>query len=725
MTGNQSIMTIANNCAVHRTAWLTGIKVSAGPAVALAGLLFLVPVAQAKTEGLNTRISAARNAKNPAIRAVRAAVARKHDEALKLAKPARNPVADKVIEWLYLRQKPSEAGYQRIMAFIKANPNWPARKHLYNAAERVLFAGQANPGLVIAHFRRRAPATVKGRLALAAAYLAKGNKKAARRHVLKSWYNPRLRTADKKIILARFSKLLTRANHEQRLWRLILAQQKTAAIRTAVLVSKRHVHAAKVAAALIARKSNATVLYKKLPSSLQRKIAMRYVYARYFRKTGDYARARALLLAAPVRHASLIDPQAWWIERRLIVRRSLALGTRAAWPQAYKLAGMHGYRKGKHFIEGEFLQGWIALRFMDNPARALKHFARILPAARSRTDKSRADYWLARAYLAYGAKAKADAYFRKAARTPTLYYARLALEALGNSRRRITIPRIRATKAQKAKVARHELVRAFQLVLAAGSARDARLFLWPMARSFRSKGELAAIAAMINRRAGAFMTVRFAKAAGAYGYDLDYWSYPRRALPRYKRIGRKVETALVYGLSRQESEFNLKARSGAGARGPMQLMPGTAKRIARRHKVAYSKARLAAGGSYNVMLGAAHLGELIDRFSGSYVLTFVAYNAGPRRVGQWIEAYGDPRNAGRDPVDWVESVPFTETRKYIKKVLQNVHVYRSLLAPSSMAAMSTDLARGTRPQISAAGVNQSKAACNGSAKSLSALIAGC
>jgi len=191
------------------------------------------------------------------------------------------------------------------------------------------------------------------------------------------------------------------------------------------------------------------------------------------------------------------------------------------------------------------------------------------------------------------------------------------------------------------------------------------------------------------------MAVRLAKASAAKNIDIDAWGYPIRALPDWKQIGKPVEKPLVFALARQESEFNPNAGSKVGAQGLMQIMPGTAKLIAKQHGIKHSPSRILEP-EYNVKLGAAHLGDLIADHGGSYVLTLVSYNAGPRRSREWIAEYGDFRTGAVDPIDWVESIPFQETRQYVQKVLQNLHIYRSRLAPKTVRPMTADLARGSR-----------------------------
>jgi soluble lytic murein transglycosylase len=219
------------------------------------------------------------------------------------------------------------------------------------------------------------------------------------------------------------------------------------------------------------------------------------------------------------------------------------------------------------------------------------------------------------------------------------------------------------------------------------------MFLYSIASRFKTVDEMNAAASVTQSLGGTTLSLKLAKLAGQFKVDIDSWGYPLRGMPDWKQIGKPVEKALVYGLARQESEFNPNAGSHVGARGLMQLMPGTAKLVARQYGVGYSAGKLV-DPHYNVKLGAAHLADLVEDFGGSYVLTLVAYNAGPRRASEWTAEFGDIRSGQVDPIDWVENIPFQETRQYVQKVMQNVHIYRSRLAPKTVRPMSADLKRG-------------------------------
>ena len=237
-----------------------------------------------------------------------------------------------------------------------------------------------------------------------------------------------------------------------------------------------------------------------------------------------------------------------------------------------------------------------------------------------------------------------------------------------------------------------------------------------------------AAADIVHGMGGTYMALKLAKVAGQFKVDIDSWGYPLRGLPDWKPVGKPVEKALVFGLSRQESEFNPTAGSRVGAQGLMQIMPATARLIARQHRIPYKSGMLTSNPSMNVQMGAAHLGDLVANHGGSYVLTLVSYNAGPRRAREWTEQFGDIRSGQVDPVDWVENIPFQETRQYVQKVMQNVHIYRSRLAPKTVRPMTADLKRGTPADANVASISPTAAPVKDSKdcdSALTSFLGGC
>jgi soluble lytic murein transglycosylase len=657
-----------------------------------------------------------------AVDAARAAFKGDYVRAGALAQRSGDQAAVKLVELLYLRDHYKDAGYSRIMAFLEVAPKWPLTETLRKRAEHELYADEASPQTVSAHFANRKPMTPEGALALARAKLAQGDQGAARQLVSSAWADEELDPGLESRVLKEFGGMLGEEDHRRRTANLIYAQDTNAAIRAAKRLSGTYVSAAKVAQALIRSAGGAEKQYRGLPSSVKQWAPVQYALARYYRKREATSQARAALANAPSGLTSPIATEAWWVEKRLVARQSLKPGQRDSWAAAYRLAKSHGFSKGPFLAEGEFLAGWIALRNLHDPSSALTHFGRLEAGADTRTDRARGAYWTGRAYAALGDKGAATSAYRRAAGTPTVFYGQLAREELGRAEQPISIGSGGASSGAQARIDNDEVMRAFRMVAAAGQKSELNTFVWSIANRFDSKDEMNAAADIVAKLGGPAVAVRLAKLSGQRGIDIDAWGYPTQALPSWRTIGKPVERALVYGLSRQESEFDPGAGSGAGARGLMQLMPGTARLIARQYRLSYAAGKLTGDPGYNVKLGAAHLGDLIADYNGSYILTLVAYNAGPRRAREWVAAYGDPRAGQVDPIDWIEHIPITETRIYVQKVLQNTHIYRSRLAPSTMRPMTADLKRGAPSDIAVASTTE---AGTSSCASIAALITGC
>ena len=630
--------------------------------------------------------------------------------------------AIKLVELIYLRDHGKDVGFQRIRDFQASAPKWPLAETMSKRAEQALFQNAEDPTIVVDYFQDRAPLTGEGHAALARALFAIGQNDEGKAALRRAWSKTDMDSDVEKRIAAEFSEKLSTGDHRQRLSRLICAQQANAALRHANRLGADGARIAKVGQALLRGVGGAEKNYLALPAALRNEPSLRYALARFYRRQEKYGKARAVLLDGPSTSVEMVDANAWWEERRIIARRSVGPAHRDSWSAAYKIASRHGLTEGEDAVDAEFLAGWIALRYNNDGQTALKHFARLHKLASSRTEKARGGYWLGRAYAALGNKSDATKAFRSAAQHSTIYYGQLAREqiGLGNTPEEIRGGEFSAGARQR--VESDEVIRAMRIMHQASGREYLQMFLWSIASRFDNTDDMNAAANIVHALGGTFWALKLAKAAGQFKVDIDSWSYPLRGLPDWQQVGKPIEKAMVFALSRQESEFNPDAGSRVGAQGLMQLMPGTAKMVARQYRLPYAVGKLKSDPAFNVKLGAAHLADLVNDFNGSYVLTLVAYNAGPRRAREWTDEYGDLRSQGVDAIDWVESIPFQETRQYVQKVLQNLHVYRSRLAPGTVRPMSADLKRG-RP--GAENVAQNPEPATSSCSGIASLITGC
>ncbi|OYX00342.1 MAG: hypothetical protein B7Z15_20400, partial [Rhizobiales bacterium 32-66-8] len=375
--------------------------------------------------------------------------------------------------------------------------------------------------------------------------------------------------------------------------------------------------------------------------------------------------------------AELPDAAEWWYEQRMLVRKLLDVGQPGL---AYQAAA--GYTNGPEgrLVEAYFHAGWIALSFLKDAAAAKTHFAAMVTLSTLPDSVTQANYWLARANLALGDQVGAQAAFAAAARYGTVYYGQLARAELGQAG--VDIRPLPDGQPSEALFNANEIVRAIRLLAANGQAKMAVPLLRHYGSSLKGGGELL-LAARLAQEIGAHpLAITIAGIADQRGAPLDPFNFPKGGVPDDAALA--ADRAAVYAIARQESMFQIDAVSSAGARGLMQLMPGTAREVARDVGVDYSPGRLVSDAAYNALLGSTYLGTQLARYDGSLVLAAAAYNAGPGNANKWIRAYGDPRAANVDPVIWVELIPFQETRLYVKRVLGNYLVYRERLGDSRM-----------------------------------------
>lgn len=549
----------------------------------------------------------------------------------------------------------------------KMLPNWPGMIALRKNSERALYRENPAPEIVVQAFGGSQPQTVEGVVILARSYVSRGDVKAARSVLSPFWRTEKLEAKDEADIIQEFGKLIPAADHRFRMERMFYADRVNSALRVAGLAGAQQLADAWAAAAR--GDKNAAKLLKAVPAA-QRSAGYFFAQAQYLRKQDKLSDAVAVMMKAPTDRSALVDPDAWWAERRVLSRELVDQGDMKT---AYRIVAAHAAESAANAADAEFHAGWYALRGLNDPNTAAKHFKRIADLAQGPMSLSRAYYWLGRAAEAGGPGSAKD-HFTRAAAYGTTFYGQLAGERVGRQILNIAHPQPSAT--ERRNFANREAVSAIKRLQEAGYERYADTLYRDLAGQLSSPGELALLAMMAEKQGNHFLALKVGKIAGARGIDVGALSHPLGVIPDTANISGSGK-ALAYAIARQESEFNIGAVSSAGARGLLQLMPGTARQLAKKAGMTFSQARLTTDAGYNATLGAAFLGEQLGRFDGSYVLTFAGYNAGPNRAAQWVAKYGDPRGKDIDAVvDWIERIPYTETRSYVQRVMENYEVYK-------------------------------------------------
>ncbi len=548
---------------------------------------------------------------------------------------------------------------------------WPGLNVLRDNSERALYRENPPARQVLAVFANSRPKTAEGAIVFARALLATGDRGRAEDVVRRLWRGDALDVDTESKILGEFSGLLRRSDHVRRMEMLLYRSRAGQAKRIADLAGAQSLYRAW--AAVIRRQSDAEALIGKVDAAWRSDPAYTFVRVSWLRDKDRYEEAARLLAAIPHDDDALVNPGQWWDEERIVSRGLLDRGD---FKTAYRLVADSVARSDVDKVDAQFHAGWYALRGLLQPVTAEKHFRRIVEISSSPLSLSRGYYWLGRSAEAGGPGRAAD-YYARAAAFPATFYGQLAAEKLGRKTLNVSYPS--PTPTERGSFADREPVRAIRRLEDVGYDWRAGIIYRALARELTKPGELAILTAMAERHGDDQLSLQIGKIAYARGVDCAALAFPIGAIPRDADISGSG-MALAYAIARQESAFNKAAVSAANARGLLQLLPTTAKRVAARHGMSYSKARLTEDAGYNATLGAHYLGEQIADFDGSYILTFIAYNAGPNRVPDWISRFGDPRGKPIDQVvDWIERIPFTETRNYVQRVMENYEVYKARL----------------------------------------------
>jgi soluble lytic murein transglycosylase len=608
-----------------------------------------------------------------------------------LQKSIGDPVARKLVEWVLLRSDNNTSDYARYAAFIGANPSWPSIGLLRRKAEAMLWQEQADPTYVRAIFAKDPPRTAKGRFALARALVALGDRAGAQAQVREGWRNEALSMDFEDEVLDTFKDLLTPTDHKVRMDMRLYAEDVDAGLRAASHAGPTAQAIAKAWAAVLRKAPNAKALLEAVPAEASRDLGFIFARAQWLRHEDKAAEAAELILSVPRDTAQPIDVDQWWVERRVLVRKLLDLGDAQS---AYRVARDAALpTKDSYRWDQPFTAGWIALRFLNDPSTAIAHFAKVAQGSSSPTTLARQGYWQGRAAEALGRKEDARGYYEAAARHGTAYYGQLARARLGYQDIVLRGPP-ELSPERRAAIAQLDVVRASELLYAVGDRDLVVPFVADLGERSTDIAALAELGEVAGRNQDARCMTLIGKPALARGYALEHYAFPTFGIPDYRAIGPAVDSSIVYSIARQESMFYQGDISTAKAMGLMQVTPEAGRETAKKFAATYDQKRLLSDSIYNVQMGAAELGDLLEGYRGSYIMTFAGYKAGRGRVREWISHFGDPRDPKVDPVDWVERIPFAETRNYVERVLENLQVYRVRLGGGPRLMIEADLHRG-------------------------------
>ncbi|MGE0044242.1 MAG: transglycosylase SLT domain-containing protein [Hyphomonadaceae bacterium] len=607
---------------------------------------------------------------------------------------ATDPLVRRTLQWRYAAAPEAPADFYDLSRALRELEDWPGRATMRQRAEQAIFDSGLSMGDRVAFLRGDGgPQTGDGRVALAQALRATGQNSEAVQLVRQAWRTEALSSRAEAVALAEFSGALSEDDHAARLDISLWRGERGAAQRLMPRVSAADRAVAQARIMLQTRpRRGVQAAVDAVPASRSDDPGLLYDRARYVRRAGRPEDAYQIALRIVPTQAPLAARDDIYDERRLYIGRAMRAGNRR---DAYRFANAHGMSSGEQFADAEWLAGWLSLRFLNQPREAAAHFAHLDENVSTPVSRARALYWRAEAARALGDTAEADQRLAEAARYDYVYYGQLAAARRGGVMR-LADNSPAPTQEVRQRFQQRELVRALRLISEFGTQREFEMIAYYLDDTLDDPAELELLGAMARESSYTRTALRTAKAGIRRGILAVNAAFPLLDLPAEVRSMSRPEPALVYAIIRQESEFDPRAMSPVGARGLMQLMPATARLTANRYGLPYQLANLTGDPQYNIRLGASHLSDLLDEFGGSYVLVIAAYNAGGGRAREWIRDFGDPRSSTTDVVDWVELVPFAETRNYIQRVLENVQVYRHRLSGQpTPIQIQQDLRRGS------------------------------
>jgi len=617
--------------------------------------------------------------------AIRLVQQHKFSEATTLAASINDPAAQKLVEWSYLRDLESPAGFDRYNAFLQGNAAWSSLQ-LRRRAEARLWQ-ERRDAATVRRFIGEQPASVHGRLAVARVLLDRGDWAGASREVRAVWQSADLSAELEAAVANAFPGALTVADDVARMDRRIGAKDFGAAMRTAERLGSAHVAIVKACEDAETNSTKTGALLAAVPETARTNLGYALCRLHWLLAHNDLTAAIKLLAECSGADLQRQDTDEWWRERRILARRLLDLGDPKA---AYGVVSEAASPANPYYrAEFHFMPGWIALRFLSDPVTALRHFAKVDEGSSDPIVLARAAYWRGRAFEADGQSNQMTAEYEIAARYPTAYYGQLARARLGVNEIALRPP------PQSAKVeGATDLLRAAGMLYAIGELDLVLTFVSDIAETSSDIATLSALGELTARHNDAQAMLTLGKTALARGLAIERYAFPDIGVPAYSPIAPPIDRCMVYSIVRTESAFDQRDTSPADAVGLMQVTPEAGRDTAKRFGVTYDWKRLVSDPVYNTQMGAAEISALFREYNGSYIMTFAGYNAGRGRVRQWVAQHGDPRDPKIDAVDWVERIPLAETRNYVQRVMENLQVYAARLG-ASVATVEPNLHRVT------------------------------
>ena len=593
----------------------------------------------------------------------------------KTANKSSDPLLLKIVTWMYLKETNNSATFRDYKKFIDQNQNWPRISRLRYLAEHKINYKDLSALEVINFFKDEKPSSGYGYIRLGEAYIISGNTTLGAPFIKKGLTTAKLSKSDLRYLSKKYKNFLTSEDFIKRADYMAWESDYWELNRTVRYLPKGYKELYHARFALMTRSYGVDSAISKVPARFKNDIGLQFDRMKWRRKRGRYDSALEIINQNQNDPALLIKPESWFEQKFIIARKKI---DEKKYADAYKLLDNHGVLEVSSLAKAEWHLGWLALSFLDKPEIAIEHFKKMYNAVGYPISKSRGAYWIGRGYEKINNLNEANKWFKIAGEFNATFYGQLSASKIGTKKIKISNQYSLDTQEYK-KFLKTELARAAILLYELKHSSDAKDIIKHFGGE-DSKLELRILAGALSQQIERFdYAIQISKQASYEGISLLELNYPTIETPKVVANKEILDSPYILALIRQESEFDASANSWVGARGLMQIMPATGKILGKRTKLGYSIQKLTTDEYYNVKLGSYYITQLYENFGNNIYLALAAYNAGPHRVSRWLKKYGDPRKNEIDTIDFLEHIRFEETRNYVQRVIENIHVYKYVL----------------------------------------------
>ena len=609
----------------------------------------------------------------------------KWSSALKLSKKAKDKSIYNFIQWKHLLTTGNQASFYDYNLFIKRNENYPRISRIKYLAEHKLSTARVSPKKIINWFGPNDPLSGYGKLILGESFIMTGNVDKGISLIKDGWITADLSRANMKHFRKKYKKYLNSSDYIKRADYLAWENKYWDLKRMLRYLPKDYRLLYTARQILMSKSYGVDKAIKNVPTKLKNDAGLNYDRLKWRRKRGRIDDSLEILLKTKSNKNYLVRPDKWWIERAIITR---ALIYKKRYEMAYKISSKHSLEIGPKYAEAEWLSGWIALSFLNDPILAIDHFNNFYQNVGYPISLARGAYWLGKAYEKIEDKDQSYKWYVEATKYLTTYYGQLAHLKIKPNQNFELEEQMKVNEKYKKYFYKKELVKIVRLLDELNKDKYTKHILKHLANDNIGNGSEILAAELATNISRYDFAIQLSKLASYQKRFHNDFNYPIISTPKYVNKRKIPESAFILSIIRQESEFDMTANSHAGAKGLMQLMPYTATLVSKQAKLPYSKSRLTSDTEYNINLGSHYIAGLILEYDGAYPFAIAAYNAGPKRVKYWKKINKNPQKNQVDYVDWIELIKFKETRNYVQRVLENYNVYRYILEKRPIPMMN-------------------------------------